>query len=302
MFPPSGPNLYSTNTNQSYPIGPTGTSGLNFPVQTMNSSPATFSSTSSSGASTTQYDPVSGRNVSVPAPVNRVVGASIASAGGGGGGTPSIAPQPTTPAYGDPGTFGAAVQQQTGDYQAIMDRLNAIASGPSSPDVSTSLNNLNTLSTTGGYSPQDIADLRARAVAPIRSIYSSARQNLDRSKSLSGGYSPNAGAAEAQLARDESTQVGGALTNANAGIEQNVAQNKLSIAPAYSTAALGESGLRLGANNAASSLYGTSPGLISTLGNQVAQATGLGQNQQQINQNQQNALLRFIQSLTAGGY
>lgn len=103
-------------------------------------------------------------------------------------------------------------------------------------DTTASIGNLKQLSETGGYSAEDISNLRSRAVAPVRSVYSSAQQGINRAKRLQGGYSPNFTAATAKLTRGESDAATDALINANAGIAQNVASNKLGIAPAYASA------------------------------------------------------------------
>jgi len=246
--------------------------------------------------------------------------------------------------FGNPQSYTGAAKQQAGDYDAIMksyaDMAGKLKSGGGgsvqsssvspqaiqynkSDDVSAALGNLAGLTKTGGYSEQDKADLRARGISPLRSIYSSAQQGLNRNKALSGGYSPNFAAASAKMARSLSDQIGGAEQSVNAGIAQNVAGNKVAIAPAYASAALGESGQRIGvdtsnagnalqagiANSGNSlqaeianaqlkqgnnrdilsaiegmkSLYGTTPALTNLFGNQVMQAQGSGQNQQQIN-------------------
>jgi len=110
-------------------------------------------------------------------------------------------------------------------------------------DVSSSLAGLKDLSTTGGYSEQGIADLRARGISPIRSVYASAQRDINRNRSLKGGYSPGYNATSAKMAREMSDQIGTATQNVNAGIAQNVAQNRLSAAPNYASAAGAESGL-----------------------------------------------------------
>lgn len=122
-----------------------------------------------------------------------------------------------------------------------------------SADVTASLGNLKGLSETGGYSPQDIADLRARGVSPIRAVYANAQRGVDRQRALSGGYSPNYNAVSAKMARELSDQIADAIQNVNAGIAQNVAGNKLSAAPQYASAAAGQSGLenQIGMGNTA---------------------------------------------------
>jgi len=106
-----------------------------------------------------------------------------------------------------------------------------------SGDVTQSLADLSNLARTGGYTAQGIADIRARDISPTRSIYANAQQNVDRARALGGGYSPNANATQAQMARDESSQISDIGVNANAGIAQNVAANELAASGAYGSAA-----------------------------------------------------------------
>lgn len=113
-----------------------------------------------------------------------------------------------------------------------------------SADLSKSLSNLSDLATNGGYTAQGIADIRARDISPTRSIYASGRQNLERNRTLNGGYSPNFAAASSQMARDESNQVANVTTAANAGIAQAVAANKLRAAGDYAGAAQAENAAR----------------------------------------------------------
>lgn len=164
-----------------------------------------------------------------------------------------------TKKFGNPATFTAAANTQASDYDSIMSqyanfaRQSAASPLTTSPitstniapqlapyqqsgDVTRSLTGLSDLSTTGGYSEADIANLRARGIAPTRSIYANAQQNVERQRALQGGYSPNFGATQAQMARDESNQIADINTNINAGIAQNVAANRLSAAPSYASA------------------------------------------------------------------
>jgi len=122
-------------------------------------------------------------------------------------------------------------------------------------------------SETGGFSPQDLASIRSRAVSPIRSIYSGANREIDRSKRLGGGYAPGMGAVKSRMAREQSQAVSDAGTNAEAAIAQMVQQGK-----------------QFGAQGA-TSLYGTTPGMASTFGNQVLQSSNQLGNVQQL-QNQ----------------
>lgn len=328
-------------------------------------------------------------------------------------GTAPIGPPPSpTNQFGNPATFTAAANTQASDYDTIMKQYddlakssssNPITAAPIAPqtvqgaapisstpvsfnpinpqtakyeqsaDVSKSLSDLSDLATTGGYTEAGIADIRARDISPIRSIYSNAQQNVERQKALAGGYSPNFAATQSKMARDEASQIGDVTTNANAGIAQNVASNRIAAASPYASASasanaakaaadqknadiinqaaefnssggtqtaefnsgqatdtakfntsVSQANAEANANRATSTsefntqaaldaakanrsvtagalggktgLYGTTPALVNTFGNQVMQATGSGQNQQVINNNRQGQIFR------AGGF
>lgn len=247
---------------------------------------------------------------------------------------PKEATNPLTQ-FGNPSSFTAAATQQAADYDKIMgmygdlykkNAANPMIASPVTPqttpysrsgEVGESLSNLSDLSQTGGYDAQGIEDLRARGISPIRSIYANAQRELDRAKSLSGGYSPNYAATSAKMARDESNQIGQATQDVNAGIAQNVAANKISIAPQFASASERENEAKTGVAKSNDdivnqinqfnaqlkldaqktntgtqgdvlagmrSLYGTTPALTSTFGTQVGQAANIGQNQQQLDE------------------
>lgn len=80
---------------------------------------------------------------------------------------------------------------------------------------------------TGGLSTADQQNLRARGVAPTRSIYQSAQDDMARRLALSGGASGvNANAASIDLARKMSNDIFNQDTATNAGIAQMVQQGK----------------------------------------------------------------------------
>jgi hypothetical protein len=80
---------------------------------------------------------------------------------------------------------------------------------------------------TGGYSPSDIANLRARGVSPIRAAYGNAEREVGRQRALQGGYSPNATATLAKMAREQGQLGADALQNVEAGIIDSRNRNKL---------------------------------------------------------------------------
>lgn len=80
---------------------------------------------------------------------------------------------------------------------------------------------------TGGFSAADLANIRARAVSPIRAVYANAQQNVNRQRALQGGYSPGFGVLQARMAREQGQGASDAATNAEASIAEMVQQGKL---------------------------------------------------------------------------
>lgn len=193
-----------------------------------------------------------------------------------------------------------------GSFSAPMVSAERVALNPEWMNhVRSALGGYQNFADTGGFSEQNIQDIRARAIAPTRSVYSSAQANIDRQRALQGGYSPNYTAASAKMARDLSQQISDANVNANASIAQMVQQGKLAGLAGLSGTGLGAAGLNLQADtsnqsaalqaamanarnslssraydlegrgqdlsaiNAMTNLYGTTPGLANTFGNQV---------------------------------
>jgi len=83
------------------------------------------------------------------------------------------------------------------------------------------------IASTGGVSSQDQQNLRARAFSPIKAAYSNAMMNINRQKGLQGGYSPNYGALQAKLARDQSQSMSDASNNINTDLSQMILGNKM---------------------------------------------------------------------------
>lgn len=143
------------------------------------------------------------------------------------------------------------------------------------------------MANTGGYSADDIANLRARGTAPITAAYQTAQDNIDRQRSLQGGYAPNAIAAQSQMARNQGQAMSDAMQNVNAGIVNQRNQNQLAGMAGlsgtgsglgnlgYNYSQLGQQGV-LGALQGQTSLYGATPGMANTFGNQAINITGQG--------------------------
>lgn len=126
--------------------------------------------------------------------------------------------------------YNTAADKAEGDYSGIMDRYKEFAD-------------------TGGYSPDDIANMRSRAISPTRAVYSNAQRNVNRQRALQGGYSPGQGVLQARMAREQSQGMSDASTNVEAQLAQMKQQGRLA----------GISGM----NQA----YGTTPGMANMYGN-----------------------------------
>jgi len=148
---------------------------------------------------------------------------------------------------------------------------------------------------TGGFTPQNIQDIRERSVAPIRSIYSSGRREIDRSRRL-GGAAVSAPAAEARLGRETAYATGDIAQRGEADLAGLVQSGRLAGLGGLSQTGLAGAGLQsqiaqallgaqLGSLGGMTSLYGTTPALASTFGNQVLGSQGNLLNAQQL-QNQ----------------
>src|SRR5262245_12056234 len=80
---------------------------------------------------------------------------------------------------------------------------------------------------TGGYSPTDIQELRARGMSPIRASYGNTMRNLDRARALGGaGGAPNYIAAASRAQRELPEQLADAMTGVNAGLAESIRQGK----------------------------------------------------------------------------
>lgn len=232
--------------------------------------------------------------------------------------------------------YDAGVQQNADDYTGLMSGYKDLLSKANSQqptaapatyipqttdykqsgDLTNSISNLSGLAQDGGYTPAGIADIRERGISPIRSIYANANREIDRNRSLQGGFSPNYAAVKAKMARELSETIAGQTTKVNADIAQAVAGNRLAAATPYANVTAGQSNIQneMGSRNTdikndaskfnittgmqadqmksqsgdmalkalegARSLYGTTPALANTFGNQ---AMNFSQQQANIN-------------------
>lgn len=194
------------------------------------------------------------------------------------------------------GQPGANPTEQAGSSKYYLDMIRDREYGPSGYIGSQAKQGQNWLNqagagysdfaNTGGFSDQDYQDLRARAVGPIRSAYSSARREMNRGQRLAGGYAPNKMAAEAKMAREQGYLMGDANTNVNASLAGLRQSGRLAGLGGLSGLGMFEGGQGLARDTAMmnargnalagmSGLYGTAPGMSQLYGNQMLQGQGL---------------------------
>lgn len=248
--------------------------------------------------------------------------------------------------------YNAAAGQNTQDYSSTMGAYDKFRQGMGDPTKFT-FNNVSAgapkelgesysmlreampgyrdFASTGGYSPTDVQELRARGVAPIRSAYGNTMMEMDRARSIGGG-APNYIAAASRAQRELPGQMADATTSVNAGLADSIRQGKQfglqGISGTGSTLggmASGQAGRELSASIAnqgadmqaqgmgetslqnrrgselaslggQSSLYGTTPGLSSMFGNQALDAyrsrAGMEQSREQFGLGLMDAQLR----------
>ncbi len=194
--------------------------------------------------------------------------------------------------------------QQLGDPNYAVKRLSQaeeLGGGGQAANQGPAFGGYQEFSQTGGFSPQQIQDLRARAIAPTRAIYQNAQNELSRQRELSG-YMPNFAAAQNRLTRESANAIGDQNVNANASIAQAIQQGRL--AGLSGMTGIDQFGRTLGFNqqqlaqqgdlanrgmnlqgiNAMTGLYGQQPGLAQMYGNQALTANQQGIDVQQLQQ------------------
>jgi len=218
--------------------------------------------------------------------------------------------------------YGPAADRQMADYGDIMNQYKSIAGSfnpnvqadsvnyQRSPEMQSAMSGYQNFADTGGFSEGDIGSMRARAISPIRSVYSNAQNELKRQRALQGGYSPNYTAATAKMAGGLAGQISDRVSDTNAQLAQMIQSGKLSglgglgnlstqdtqfgqnAQLANQSARLQAAGMNQNANQnrlqavaGQASLFGTTPGLASTFGNHTMQALGSNLESQQM-QNQ----------------
>jgi hypothetical protein len=185
------------------------------------------------------------------------------------------------------GGGGGLFGQAQGDYSNLLGMGSGLfgdfknLAGQIRGDYGPMLGAAQNMATTGGISEEDAANLRARAISPIRAVYENSLRNVDRQRSLQGGYSPGYTTAMGRFNREMGQGTSDATTNAEAAIAEMRQRGKLGGLSAWGSGLGGQTSGMLGAYGGAGntlgtmgSLYGTQPGMANLFGSQMLQSQG----------------------------
>jgi hypothetical protein len=169
------------------------------------------------------------------------------------------------------GVYRNAVAGDQKNYGDIMGGYNTFKNNITGSPLGQANQAFGEFAKTGGFSPQDIQDMRARGVSPIRAAYGNTMQNLDRARALGGGgaNAPNYIAAVSRAQRELPQQLSDATQGVNANLAQQIQQGKLAGMGGMASTGQAMGAEELGALSGQNSLYGTTPGQSNAFANQM---------------------------------
>jgi hypothetical protein len=176
--------------------------------------------------------------------------------------------------------------QDLGNFQGLINSLNQGGGGGSiNMGPGSGYSYFQNFANTGGFTPQQIQSIQQQDISPTRATFGNAMQNVQQQNNVQQ-FSPNYNATMANMTRNLAYGISNADVDANASIAQMVQQGQL--AGAQGMAGLEEAQGQLGAENYATTLgglinamsgetglYGATPGMASTFGNQLLGSGGL---------------------------
>lgn len=135
--------------------------------------------------------------------------------------------------------YTQAADEAKNDYRNIMDQYkNFQAKNPNqlklqnvdynrNPEMNEAFGGYRNFMQTGGFSDEDVANMRARGISPIRAVYANMANELARQKNLQGGYSPNMAAAMTRMRGSTSQQIADQVQNVNAQLAEQIQRGKM---------------------------------------------------------------------------
>ena len=154
---------------------------------------------------------------------------TLASGGGGGGGVPG---------------YGGELDASKNWWQQVADTGWRT---PEQKEAGWGFGNFKDFAKTGGWTDPQMADFRSRSLSGVPEMYGGLRSEMQRGRTVQGGYGPGYNTGLSQLARDRSRAIGEASLGAETNLASSIRQGKQWGSERGAGAATGELGQMQGA-------------------------------------------------------
>lgn len=178
------------------------------------------------------------------------------------------------------------------DYEGIQSGLQDYVSRAYDPSTYGAYSGYKDFSETGGYTPEQVAAMRARGEGAVRSTFDASRRRLEQQNRIMGGSSTARTAALAKLTRDAAHEVGDTDINLEASLADSIRQGKLAGLGGMTNIDSARMQQALGGLNAQTSAYGTRPGMADMYGGLLNQSNAQMIDMQQLQQMLANMIMQ----------
>jgi len=182
------------------------------------------------------------------------------------------------------------------DYSNIQGRLGNYIDRAYDPSTFGAYSGYKNFADTGGYSPEDIAAMRARGEGAVRSTFDASNRRLEQQNRIMGGSSTARTAALAKNTRDLAHEVGDTDINLEASLADQIRSGKLAGLSGMTGIDSARMQEALGGIQGLTSAYGTKPGMADMYGGLLNQSNSQMIDMQQL----QQALAQMIMAAQQG--
>ncbi len=129
-----------------------------------------------------------------------------------------------------PGAAGGGIPGYKGQFDKYKDWWSGVGdlgwASPEQKEAGWGWGTFKNFAETGGWSPQEMADFRARAASGTPQLFNQLRDEMSRGRTVQGGYGPGYGTSMAQLARDKAEQIRQAQLGAETSLASSIREGK----------------------------------------------------------------------------
>jgi len=158
------------------------------------------------------------------------------------------------------------------DYSNIQTGLNDYISKNYDPSTYGAYGGYKDFSETGGFTPEQVAAMRARGEGAVRSTFDASKRRLEQQNRIMGGSSTARTAALAKLTRDTAHEVGDADISLEAQLADSIRSGKLAGLSGMTNIDSDRMRNALGGFQGLTSAYGTKPGMADMYGGLLNQS------------------------------